>query len=424
MAFFSSAIDTLRGVVVVVGGGSAQADNFWGGGLIFTPPPLSFLCCFFWFLTDWLTNWLKELLIGGIMGNLEGLFDTVNAQVGEIAAQVGTTPAAWHAGVFSLIRQLSETVILPIAGMVLTFVATYELIQMLLEKNNMHEVDVANLYKWMFKTACAILILSNTFNIVMAVFDVSQSVIAQAGGLIQGSTDVSADMLAELETSLEAMDLGPLLGLWLQSALIGFTMKAMGIIIFVLVYGRMLEIYLLTSLAHCFLLYAVQNGQYLPAHFRRALEGGAYGRTFNLGTKCPEVPGFPGGAVPYGRHRGPALPAPTLGGYALDRSALWHDPQLLGCAPLPLRSFGRRCAGRSSRRVRCCSLLNAPMTRCWGPPTSPCSAMSGYGTRAGVLAFLNASRAPLKKDGEYSGVLSKLPLQSAVRAGQALQENR
>ena len=115
------------------------------------------------FLTDWLTNWLKELLIGGIMGNLEGLTDYVNAQVGEIAVQVGTTPAAWNAGVFSLIRQLSETVILPIAGLVLTFVATYELIQMLLEKNNMHEFDVANIYKWMFKTACAILILSNTF---------------------------------------------------------------------------------------------------------------------------------------------------------------------------------------------------------------------------------------------------------------------
>ncbi len=133
------------------------------------------------FLTDWLTDWLKELLIGGIMGNLEGLTDYVNSQVGEIAVQVGTTPAAWNAGVFSLIRQLSETVILPIAGLVLTFVATYELIQMLLEKNNMHEFDVANIYKWMFKTACAILILSNTFNIVMAVFDVSQSVIAQVG---------------------------------------------------------------------------------------------------------------------------------------------------------------------------------------------------------------------------------------------------
>ena len=201
------------------------------------------------FLTDWLTDWLRELLIGGIMGNLEGLFDTVNAQVGEIAVQVGTTPAAWNAGVFSLIRQLSETVILPIAGLVLTFVATYELIQMLLEKNNMHEVDVANLYKWMFKTACAVLILSNTFNIVMAVFDVSQSVISRSAGLIQGSTAVSPDMLNNLQTTLEGMDLGPLLGLWLQSSVIGLTMQALGIIIFVLVYGRMIEIYLLTSLA-------------------------------------------------------------------------------------------------------------------------------------------------------------------------------
>ena len=201
------------------------------------------------FLWDKITEWLKELLISGIMGNLEGLFDTVNAKVGEIAVQVGTTPAAWNAGVFSLIRQLSETVILPIAGLVLTFVATYELIQMLLEKNNMHEFDVANIYKWVFKTACAILILSNTFDIVMAVFDVSQSVIADAAGLIQGSTDITPDMLVELETMLEGMDLGPLLGLWLQSSVIGLTMQIMGIIIFVLVYGRMIEIYLMTSLA-------------------------------------------------------------------------------------------------------------------------------------------------------------------------------
>ena len=201
------------------------------------------------FLTDWLTDWLKELLIGGIMGNLEGLFDYVNTQVGEIAVQVGTTPAAWNAGVFSLIRQLSETVILPIAGMVLTFVATYELIQMLLEKNNMHEVDVANIYKWMFKTAIAILILSNTFNIVMAVFDVSQSVIASASGLVQGSTDISADMLTNLETTLEGMGLGSLLGLFMQSILIQVCMLALNIVIFVIVYGRMLEIYIVTSLA-------------------------------------------------------------------------------------------------------------------------------------------------------------------------------
>ena len=201
------------------------------------------------FLTDWLTDWIKGLLIEGIMGNLTGLFDTVNTRVGEIAVQVETTPAAWNAGVFSLIRQLSETVILPIAGLILTFVATYELIQMILEKNNMHEFDVANIYKWVFKTTCAILILSNTFNIVMAVFDVSQSVIASAAGIVTGATNITPDMLADLEMTLETMELGSLLGLFLQSFLIKFTMLALNIFIFVIVYGRMIEIYLLTSLA-------------------------------------------------------------------------------------------------------------------------------------------------------------------------------
>lgn len=200
-------------------------------------------------LTDWITDWLKGLLIEGIMGNLGGLFDTVNTRVGEIAVQVGTTPAAWNAGVFSLIRQLSETVVLPIAGLILTFVATYELIQMIVERNNLHEVDSWLFFKWIFKTAAAILILSNTFNIVMAVFDVSQSVINSAAGLIQGSTDITPGMMDALQTTLEGMELGPLLGLWLQSSLIGITMWALNIAIFVIVYGRMLEIYLLTSLA-------------------------------------------------------------------------------------------------------------------------------------------------------------------------------
>ena len=200
-------------------------------------------------LTDWLTDWLKEILIEGIMGNLTGLFDTVNTRVGEIAVQVGTTPAAWNAGVFSLIRQLSETVILPIAGLVLTFVATYELIQLLIEKNNLHDLDYWIFFKWIFKTACAILVLSNTFNIVNAVFDVSQSVIARAGGVIQGSTDITPTMLDNLEATLETMGIGSLLGLFMQSLLIHVTMWALNIIIFVIVYGRMLEIYMLTSLA-------------------------------------------------------------------------------------------------------------------------------------------------------------------------------
>jgi hypothetical protein len=200
-------------------------------------------------LTDWLTDWIRELLIEGIMGNLEGLFETVNTRVGEISVQVGTTPAAWNAGVFSLIRQLSETVVLPIAGLILTFVATYELIQLILERNNLHDVETAVFFKWLFKTGAAILILSNTFNIVMAVFDVSQSVIAQSAGLIQGSTDVTPGMLDTLEATLETMGLGSLLGLFMQSLLIKVTMWALNIFIFVIVYGRMIEIYLLTSLA-------------------------------------------------------------------------------------------------------------------------------------------------------------------------------
>lgn len=200
-------------------------------------------------LTEWITEWLKGLLTEGIMGNLTGLFGTVNTRVGEIAVQVGTPPAAWNAGVFSLIRQISETVILPIAGLILTFVATYELIQMLIDRNNLHDIDTWIFFKWIFKTAAAILILSNTFNIVNAVFDVSQSVIARSAGIIQGSTDITPGMLDTLEATLETMGLGELLGLFMQSMLIHITMWALNIIIFVLVYGRMLEIYMLTSLA-------------------------------------------------------------------------------------------------------------------------------------------------------------------------------
>jgi len=201
------------------------------------------------FLTDWITEWLKGLLIDGIMGNFEGLFTDVNNQVGEIAASVGTSPAAWNAGVFSLIRNLSETVVLPIAGIVLTFVMCYELISLIIEKNNLHDLDTWIFFKWVFKTFVAVMILSNTFNIVMAVFDVGQSVIQSSAGLIQGSTDISADMLTSMETTLQGMDIGPLLGLWLQSFIVKLTTVALNIVIFVIVYGRLIEIYLLTSLA-------------------------------------------------------------------------------------------------------------------------------------------------------------------------------
>ena len=200
-------------------------------------------------LTDWITEWLRGLLIDGIMGNLEGLFTNLNNRVGEIAVEVGTSPATWNAGVFSLIRQLSETVVLPIAGIVLTFVMCYELIQMLIDRNNLHDIDTWLFFKWVIKTFIAVTILSNTFNIVMAVFEVAQSVVAQSAGLVQGTTDITPNMLANMQATIEGMELGPLLGLWMQSFVVHHTMTALNIFIFVVVYGRMIEIYMLTSLA-------------------------------------------------------------------------------------------------------------------------------------------------------------------------------
>ena len=200
-------------------------------------------------ILEQITDWLKSMIISGIMGNLSGMFDSVNQQVGQIAGDVGTTPANFSPAVFSMIRNISESVILPIAGMVLTFIACYELIQMLIEHNNLANFETWTFFKWVFKTFLAVTLISNTFNITMAVFDVAQQVISRSGGLISGSTSVSDATLTAMQATLEGMDLGPLLGLYLQTCVVQVTMLALSAIIFVIVYGRMVEIYLMVSLA-------------------------------------------------------------------------------------------------------------------------------------------------------------------------------
>lgn len=200
-------------------------------------------------ILEQITDWLKSMIISGIMGNLSGMFDSVNQQVGQIAGDVGTTPANFSPAVFSMIRNISESVILPIAGMVLTFIACYELIQMLIEHNNLANFETWTFFKWVFKTFLAVTLISNTFNITMAVFDVAQQVISRSGGLISGSTSVSDATLTAMQSTLEGMDLGPLLGLYLQTFVVQVTMLALSAIIFVIVYGRMVEIYLMVSLA-------------------------------------------------------------------------------------------------------------------------------------------------------------------------------
>ena len=181
-------------------------------------------------------DWLKALLIDGIMGNLSSMFDSVNNEVGIIATEVGKTPASFNPGVFSLIRGISESVILPIAGIILTFVCCWELIQMLIEHNNMANFDIGLIFKWIFKTFIAVTLVSNTFNITMAVFDLAHNVIAGAGGIIQGSTAIPAADLVALRESLEAMELGPIIGLFFEMFIVNITMGILTICIFIVIY--------------------------------------------------------------------------------------------------------------------------------------------------------------------------------------------
>ena len=202
------------------------------------------------FIWDKITEWLKELLVGGIVSNLSGLFDSINTRVADVATTVGTTPQGWNGSICSMIKNLSENVVVPIAGIILTIVMCLELIQMLIDRNNMHDFDTFVFFKWIFKTFAAVLIVTNTWNIVMGVFDVAQNVVNQASGVIIGDTAIDvATLIGNMETKLMEMDIGPLFGLWFQSSLMGIIAWVLSICIFIVVYGRMIEIYMVTSVA-------------------------------------------------------------------------------------------------------------------------------------------------------------------------------
>ena len=197
-----------------------------------------------------ITEFIKELLTGWITSNLDTMFTDVNTKVGTIAAEVGRTPQDWNSGIFSMIKSLSDNVIVPIAGMIITFVLCYELISMLTEKNNMHEIDTWMFFKYFFKMWVAVWMVSNTFTITMAVFDVGQYVVNAAGGVISSDTAINVDsMLDAMNTAMESMNVGELVVLALESMLVSLCMKILSVLITVILYGRMIEIYLYTSVA-------------------------------------------------------------------------------------------------------------------------------------------------------------------------------
>lgn len=195
-------------------------------------------------------EWMRELLSGMIRSNLSTMFTDVNEKTGEIAAQVGQTPQGWNGNIFSLIRNLSDSVIMPIAGMIITFVLCYELITMLTEKNSMHEIDTWMFFKYFFKMWVAVYLVGNTFNITMAVFDVGQHVVSAAGASINGQTAISVDsMITQMDAAMANMEIGELAVLALETMLVSLGMKIMSVIITVILFVRMIEIYLYTSVA-------------------------------------------------------------------------------------------------------------------------------------------------------------------------------
>ena len=198
---------------------------------------------------DAIQEWFQELLIDGIISNLTGMFDTLNTKVGEIAGEVGMTPSAWNSGIFNMVRSLSETVIVPIAGIVLTFVMCYELIQLIVEKNNLHDFDTWIFFKWIFKTFCAVLIVTNTWNIVMAEFDVAPNMVNHmARGLISGAGLGLTGVTGRPETHPPDRELWRPPGAWFQSIFVGLCTQILSICIFLVIYGRMIEVYLVTSI--------------------------------------------------------------------------------------------------------------------------------------------------------------------------------
>ena len=202
------------------------------------------------FIWDSITNWLKEVLVSGIVSNLSGMFDSTNEQIGQIAGQVGLTPQAWNSGIFNMIQNLSNNVVLPLAGAILAIVMTLELIQLITDRNNLNDVDTWMFFKWVFKSAAAVLIVSNTWTIVMGIFDAAQSVVNGAAGVMIGNTSIDiSSVVTDLESRLMEMDVGPLLGLWFQSLFVGICTWAITICIFIVIYGRMIEVYLVTSVA-------------------------------------------------------------------------------------------------------------------------------------------------------------------------------
>ena len=201
-------------------------------------------------LLEAITEKLQEFFINAIETNLNTMFNDVNTKVGAIAGEVGKTPQGWNGSVFGMIRNLSDNVILPIAGIILTYVLCYELIHMVMQKNHGNNMEFWEFFVYFVKMWIAVWIMSHTFDLTMAVFDVGQSIVASASGVIGGSTAIDASgVIDTLKNTMQTMEISELFLLMVETWIVGFGMKLLSVLITVILYGRMIEIYCVCSVA-------------------------------------------------------------------------------------------------------------------------------------------------------------------------------
>ena len=198
---------------------------------------------------DKIEEFFREFLLGGIKANLESMFLDINSQVGNIAADVGKTPMGWNGEVFNFIKSINDSVIIPIAGLIITAVLCIELINMVMQKNNMHDTDTFEFFKYIIKMWIAVWLASHAFEFSMAVFDVAQNMVNKAAGVINTSAVVSADQIVQMVDALKDKELGELLMILFETSLVKIAIQGISVVVMLVVYGRMFEIYVYSSVS-------------------------------------------------------------------------------------------------------------------------------------------------------------------------------
>ena len=198
---------------------------------------------------DKIEEFFKELLLGGIQANLESMFLDINDKVGAVATDVGKTPMGWNGDVFAFIKSINDSVIIPIAGLIITAVLCIELINMVMQKNNMHDTDTFEFFKYIIKMWIAVWLVSHAFEFSMAVFDVAQHMVNKAAGVINTSATVSGDQMVAMMDTLKEKGLGELVMILFETSLIKVAIQVISVVIMLVVYGRMFEIYVYSSVS-------------------------------------------------------------------------------------------------------------------------------------------------------------------------------